>query len=161
MGHAAVVVGNTLVVIGGRHGPAHALGDVWTCDLNAALRTGAPQWVCRGEGLTPRHRHSAAVDQVGGGCGGLRQAEGVCSGLRQAGVCIFLFPSLFLRFLLFLSLPIFPLSTVFRPYLSLSFLLRCLVIHHPLNTSLPQHMHQESKHEMLLAWLLIVTIVGC
>lgn len=65
MGHAAVVVGNTLVVIGGRHGPSHALGDVWTCDLEAALHAGHIQWVARGCGLPPRHRHTASADQVG------------------------------------------------------------------------------------------------
>lgn len=64
MGHAAVIMHNTLVVIGGRHGPSHALGDVWTCDLEAAMQAGHVQWVARGGGLPPRHRHTAALDEV-------------------------------------------------------------------------------------------------
>ncbi len=51
MAHAAVIIHNTtLVVLGGRRGPVHALDDVWSCDLLEAVGRGSVMWVMRHAG---------------------------------------------------------------------------------------------------------------
>ena len=66
MGHVSAVIGDTLVVHGGRTSPDQALADVWACHLGAN-----PDGTLAWQKLSPsvlepaaRHRHFAVTDQV-------------------------------------------------------------------------------------------------
>ena len=58
MGHSAVLLGNLLVIFGGRMSPAQPLADVWALDLPSHT------WqciACKGDPPAARYRHTAVA----------------------------------------------------------------------------------------------------